>query len=181
MQPEVTIVSISGSPRVGSFTELSVRVASEAARRAGARVEEVELASWRLPPFGADDENEMFERFRALVARANGLILGTPVYHDSVSGALKNALDALDSTQLGGKVAGLISVGAGRFGHRLALTHLRAILRETSTWVLPTEVLVFQSPATFAPDGTVIDAELSRRLEQLGREVVETARRLAPA
>jgi FMN reductase len=175
---EVSVVSISGSPRVGSYTDVAVRLAAEGARKAGARVEQIELSSWKLPPFGGDDDAELIERFRAVIARAQGLILGTPVYHDSLSGVLKNALDALDSKQLGGKVAGLISVGAGRFGHRLALTHLRAILRETNTWVLPREALVFQSPSTFAADGTVLDEELSRRLEQLGAEVVDVAGKL---
>ena len=61
---------------------------------------------------GTDDDN--LAEFLTLAAACDAFVLGTPVYHDSYSGVLKNALDHLGSASLGGKVFGLVSHGGQR-------------------------------------------------------------------
>ena len=52
-------------------------------------------------------------KLRQEIAQAHALILGTPEYHGSFSGVLKNALDWLDGSELQGKMIGLVGVAGG--------------------------------------------------------------------
>lgn len=179
----VQLVALCGSARPGSHTRQAVTLAAEAARITGAEIHWVDLAEWKLPLFDdtpATVEHPEVVRFKALIKSADALLVGTPVYHDSVGGSLKNALDYLYLPELGDKVAGLIAVGGGRLGQHQALEHLRGILRETSTWTLPRQVAVPTAKEAFAANGKPVDKELELRLTLLGRELVLRTRQLRP-
>jgi NAD(P)H-dependent FMN reductase len=171
------VVAICGSLRTGSFTKLALDVAVGSARQLGVTVQVVDLASTPLPFYDGSPGNEAVARFKQEVAACEALLVATPVYHESYSGSLKNALDHLYG-ELSEKVAGLIAVGGGSYGMGQALEHLRAVLRETSTWVLPRQVVVGKSEEAFEPDGKLKSAETSARLVRLGQEVVLRARQL---
>lgn len=159
------LLALSGSPRSPSQTLAVLELAAEGARRAGAEVEVMELGD----AVGGAEAQAFWERLGAAAARADGLLIATPVYHDSFSGLLKLALDGLEEGLLEGKLAALISVGGGRFGNGLALEHLRTVLRAMGVWTLPRQVVLAQ-----AADGVVPD-ELAGRLAALGREATEAA------
>ncbi len=171
------VVAICGSLRPGSFTRMALEVAVGSARKLGATVEVVDLAP--LPFYDGSPGNDAAARLRQEVAACDALLLATPVYHESYSGSLKNALDHLYK-ELSDKVAGLIAVGGGHYGMGQALEHLRAALRETSTWVLPRQVVVGKSEGAFTPEGAPQSEEIALRLQRLGQEVVLRARQLRP-
>ena len=175
------IVALCGSMRLGSHTKMALEVASQAARDSGAEVTTVDLAQWPLPLFddGPSREDPMVLRFKAQIAEADGLIIATPVYHESLSGALKNAIDHLYE-ELRGKVAGLIAVCGGRVGSALALEHMRTILRETQTWIIPRHVPVGFSKDAFDENERPVDPGTEQRLEALGKEVYLRSRIFRP-
>ena len=66
-----------------------------AAQRAGARTKLISGSSLQLPLYQPDNQ-ERSDAARDLVAElasADGIILGSPGYHGSISGLVKNALD----------------------------------------------------------------------------------------
>jgi len=133
------ILGIVGSPRRNSNTEVMVRKALEGAEEAG-RVETdiLLLAGKKINPCNScfkckekfdfcvfrfkDDMQEYYEKFLS----ADGLIIGSPVYHLSITGVLKNAIDRLGQGLISRyrktglpwfcKPAGVITQGAAKFG-----------------------------------------------------------------
>lgn len=177
------VVALCGSPRSGSYTRMALDVAVEAATKVGAEVTMVDLAEWRLPLYEGDmaspSTDATVQRFKATVSEAQGLLVATPVYHDSFSGVLKNAIDHLYQ-ELANKVVGLIAVAGGRAGHGLALEHLRTVFRETNTWVLPRQVPVGMSKEAFDEERKPKDPETALRLNALGQELVVRTKVLRP-
>lgn len=177
------LVALSGSARPGSHTRKAVAIAAEAAAKTGGAVTWVDLAQWKLPHFDDTLETKAAPevvRLREVVKAADALLIGTPVYHDSLGGALKNALDFLYQPELQDKVTALIAVGGGRLGQHQALEHLRAVLRETGAWTLPRQVAVPSADDAFDEQGQAKDKEIDMRLRVLGQELMLRCRQLRP-
>jgi chromate reductase len=105
------------------------------------------------------------------IASADGVLIVTPEYNYSVSGALKNALDwlsRLSPAPLAGKPTAIMSASPGLFGGVRAQDHLRQILFGLDARVLTRpQVIVNQADSKFAADGSVSDTtavELIRTL-----------------
>ena len=122
----VSGVGICGSLRKGSYARMAVRIALEGAEEMGARTRLIDLADFKLIFCdGEEDESQYPEdvfRLRREVGAARGIVLGTPEYHGSYSGALKNALDLMGFDEVEGKMMGLVGVSDGRMGAFEALT-----------------------------------------------------------
>ncbi|MCK7482034.1 MAG: NAD(P)H-dependent oxidoreductase [Candidatus Moduliflexus flocculans] len=75
---------------------------------------------------------EAVVEFRTRLAQANALLIATPEYNSSISGALKNAIDSSLSAPpqqpLNGKPVAMIGASTGNFGTLRAQLHLRQIL-----------------------------------------------------
>jgi len=175
----IRVVGIPGSLRQGSYTYLATRLALDAAAAAGAEVELVDLRDVPLPFCDARDDQETLSpevyRLRALVGGAAGLILGSPEYHGSFSGVLKNALDLLSRDELEGKMVGLVAVAGGAGGSG-ALEHLRGVMRAVHAWVIPKQVVIPEASRHFDGSGSLTDARLGSRLAEVGRDVAKYAR-----
>lgn len=181
----IRILALSGSGRAGSKSRAALDVAVQGAKKAGATVEVIDLAELALPMFdgvnGKPDADvvPVVRQFRQAAREANGFLFATPVYHDSLSGVLKNAIDHL-YLELADKPAGIISIAGGRAGAALALEHLRTILRETQTWVLPRQVPIGNSAESFDAGNVLTDKETTSRLVALGVEVAARTQILRP-
>lgn len=135
------ILGISGSPRHGGNTEVMVKEALEGAREVESiETELLTLAGKKIMPCNScfkcverkslcifKDKDYMGEFYQKWM-EADGIIIGSPVYHLSVPGILKNALDrlgegiwsvrktsAIDSGWYC-KVGGVMAQGLGTFG-----------------------------------------------------------------
>lgn len=176
----VKIVGIGGSLRAGSYSQLALKVVAERAEALGAEVEILDLRSLKLPFCDGEDNYIDYpdvEKLQNAVKQADGLILATPEYHGSVSGALKNALDLMSFEHLDGKVAGAISVLGGQVNSN-ALNDLRVILRWVHAWVIPEQIAIGQAWKAFSPDGKLLDEKLSERFDEFARSLVENTRKL---
>lgn len=172
------IVGLAGSLRAGSATQMAVRCALLGAEKVGARTQFLDLASYDLPFLGKDQEpkgRNAVERFLGDIRAADGVILGSPELHGSVSGVLKNALDLTNRDTFEGKMVGLIGVAGGRMGASETLSHLRAIGRSLHAWVVPAQVSIGAADKAFDSGGAPVDEEVRDRLQSIGKQVAHFA------
>ena len=170
------VLALCGSRRPTSSTHRALEVALSASATAGAETGWLDLRELELPYCDGRKEpyGPVAEAYRAAVAGADALLIGSPEYHGSVSGALKNALDLLGPEELRDKMVGLVATARGDAGAMNALNHLRHVARWMNAWVLPTQVSVPRAQERLPAEGEV-DAATREALEKLGTEVVRYA------
>jgi NAD(P)H-dependent FMN reductase len=177
--PDIRVVGICGSLRLGSYTRMAVNLALRGAESAGAMTRLIDLRDYRLIFLPGDDDESAFPedvfRLRREVKEADGIILGTPEYHGSFSGVLKNALDLMGFDEFEGKMIGLVGVSGGQMGAFDALNTLRNIGRTLHAWVIPEQASVPLAHAVFDPSGKPRDSQIEARLLHVGRQVARFA------
>jgi len=175
----IRVVGLCGSLRKGSFTRMAVNVALAGAREAGAQAELIDLREYQLIFCdGKEDESGYpadVARLRGLVKAADGVILGTPEYHGSFSGVLKNALDLMGFDELEGKMIGLVGISGGRMGAFEAINSLRSIGRALHAWVVPEQASIAEAWRAFDAAGAMGDSKLEDRVKEVGRQVTRYA------
>jgi FMN reductase len=161
-----------------SITKMALSVTLKGAEEYGADTRLITLRDYKLVFYGEVDEKDYppdVFRLREEIKDADGIIFGTPEYHGSMSGTLKNMLDLMSQEQLEGKIVGLVGVAGGHTGAIQSLNTMRTIGRNMHFWVLPQEVSVADSSKTFNSDGAVTDPVIEQRLLNIGRQVVKFA------
>ncbi|MDY6985986.1 MAG: flavodoxin family protein [Candidatus Thermoplasmatota archaeon] len=133
------IAGINGSPRKGKNTAYLVEKALEGARAMEAETEMIDLVDFRIEHCNGcnhcvtHDEcpiDDGMDSVVNLLLDADGIIIGTPVYHLSVSGLLKDFMDRsrylkMVEFKMKNKVGGAIAVaGLRNGGQELALNAL---------------------------------------------------------
>ncbi len=176
----IKVLGICGSLRTPSVTSHAVQVALEGARVAGAEISFLDLADLDLPLCdGRDDDStypESVLKFRTAIKDVQGVILGTPEYHNSLTGALKNALDLCSFAEFEHKMVGVIGVAGGGMGAINSINHLRTIMRGVGAWVVPNQVSISNSSRLQANDFGEQQQALTNRLTKLGADVTKFAR-----
>ncbi|NMM53551.1 NADPH-dependent FMN reductase [Paenibacillus aquistagni] len=127
----MNIAIIAGSNRKqASSTKLSEYVAGVLGKKGGdARV--FDLYQQPLPmycPDDAYDDDRNVAELKELMMKCDGIVLATPEYHSSISGALKNALDHLNKDYFSGKPVLVMSSSGGAVGVS-CLQHMQGIVR----------------------------------------------------
>lgn len=89
------------------------------------------------------------------ISTSDAVLLATPVYRGTLTGALKNALDLLPVEALQGKPVGIVAMGATLHHYLGAESHLRDILAWFGAIALPAGV--YLSSADFQ-DGALTEA-----------------------
>lgn len=173
------VVAVCGSLRPGGYTRQALLVALEGAREQGAQTGLIDLADYDLPLCNGSKDAASYgpdaARLRADLGAATGIILGTPEYHASFSGVLKNALDLCGFQEFEGKMVGLLAVSGGSMGATNALSGLRVVGRSLHAWVVPHEVALPQVKRYFDAEGNLVDREMAQRVRELGRQVMRFA------
>lgn len=169
------VLALPGSLRRASYNR-ALLVAAAALAPAGMTIEIADAPA--LPLFDEDLEQatqggpEAVRRLRAQVAAADGLLIATPEYNQSLPGVLKNAIDWLSrpwpDEVLAGKPVAVIGASSGRWGTRLAQAALRQVLYATEARVLPAPNLyVREAGRLFDVDGRLLDAATRESLAAL--------------
>ena len=181
MSDTPSVVAVNGSLRETSYTRTALRYALEAAADAGAETALLDLVEYDLPVYDPDREDpEAAEEAMRIVREADAVALGTPVYHGSYSGALKNFHDFCGWDEYEDTTVGLLATaGGGSYGS--TLDHLRITVRGVHGWVLPHQVGLRNASSKFEADSDAIDgrrfrdSDLQERVEKLGRNLTEYA------
>jgi FMN reductase len=168
-----TVLLISGSP---SATSRSAAVLEYSRRRLAEGNVEARTVSVRdFPPqdllFGKYDSPAFIE-VKKMIADADALVIGTPVYKAAYSGALKTLLDVLPQSAFQGKTVLPIATG-GSPSHLLAIDYaLKPVLSAMGATDLLQGVYVVDTEATIGADGVAVLAEpvatrLNDQIDQL--------------
>jgi NAD(P)H-dependent FMN reductase len=179
LNKNITVIGICGSLRNISYTRAALKIALKGAEESGVNTELIDLREYNLVFCDGGESEEDYpedvHRLKKKVYEAEGIILGTPEYHGSVSGVLKNALDLLGFREFEGKMVGLVGVSGGEMGAVNALNSLRNIGRSLRAWVLPSQVSIPQVANIFDSDGNIKNKNLENRLKQIGSRVARFA------
>nr|WP_274388436.1 NADPH-dependent FMN reductase [Brevibacillus agri] len=116
---------------------------------------------------------EVVHRFVQKISEADGLVIGSPEYHGTMTGALKNALDFLEGRHLRDKQVALVGVAGGSMGATNTVNTLQLIMRNLHAWPLPASPSIPSAYNAFTPDGKLKDERLQARMETLGQQLVE--------
>jgi|ERR1051326_2356861 NAD(P)H-dependent FMN reductase len=174
-EKRVRIAGICGSLRQGSYTKMALTIALKAAKGPACETDLIDLRDFDLVfADGTGDRGGIapeVQRFRDRLRKADGLIIGTPEYHGSLTGVLKNALDLTGFAEWEGKMIALIGVSGGRMGAHNALNSLRDISRSLHAWVIPEQVSIPEAYKHFDTAGELKDHTLEKRLQEVGRQV----------
>ncbi len=174
----IRITGICGSLIANGSTKKALTIALSGAAEFGAETTLLELRDIDLVFYGSVPQDEYppdIVRLRDEIRNSQGIILATPEYHGSLSGALKNMLDLMSIDDFETKIVGLVGVAGGHIGAIHSLDTMKTICRNLHCWVLPQEVSIANSGQAFNDDGTVTDPSLEERLLNVGRQVVKFA------
>jgi FMN reductase len=152
---------------------------SASASRKDLEVELINLADKKVafadggpPEQYKDDTAGIIESVRA----ADGVIIASPVYRGSFTGALKNLLDLLPFEALAGKPVGIVAMGATQHHYLGVDWHLRDVLAWFGALLVPTSV--YLASADFV-DGQLADSA-KQDLKDLADAVIKL-KEVAPA
>lgn len=169
------LLAIAGSLRRDGY---NARLLDAAARAAPAGLRIVRHDLREVPLFDEDLERDTVggpdgvRALREAVAGADGVLIATPEYNQSIPGVLKNALDWLSrpapAEVLAGKPVAILGASPGRWGTRLAQAALRQVLAATGSAVLPAPMLFVRDAAqAFDAHGALADAAVEASLHRL--------------
>ncbi len=182
------IVGIGGTARPNSTSERAVVEALRSAERLGAETRLFDGVFVSGLPLYVPDRKERTEAERDFIEtmrRCDGVIVGTPGYHGSLSGPVKNILDLLEDTArderpyLEGRAFGCVVTAYGWQACGTTLVALRMIAHALRAWPTPFGAALNASTPLFETDGTCIDAKIERQLAVVASQVVEFARHRA--
>ncbi len=181
------ILALAGSLRANSYSERIVKTAAVGAERAGAAVTYLDLRAHPLPIYNHDEAGrdgfpENARKLQKILSEHDGLLVASPEYNGSLTGALKNAIDwasrATDEYRMGavfnGKFAAIMTQSPGAFGGIRCLGHLRDILTVLLVNLMPTQIAVGKVHEMF--DGgaaEMTDEKMRKTLEDLGASLAE--------
>jgi NAD(P)H-dependent FMN reductase len=170
----IRIIGLSGSLRKGSYNAALLQAAAELAPDNAM----IEVHSIRgIPLYDADLEEAdgippAVAELKDRIATAEGLLLVTPEYNNSLPGVFKNAIDWLSrppadrARVFGGRKVGIIGATPGNFGTAFSQTAWLPVLRTLGMrpWF---EKQLYISGATqlFDADGRLTEEKLRSRLK----------------
>ena len=168
-----TIVGFSGSLRRGSYNTALLRAAAQAMPD-GVRFDLRSIAG--IPLYDGDEEAAhgvppLVADFKDAIADADGLLVCTPEYNNSIPGVAKNAIDwfsrpADDIPRVfRGKPVALLGASPGGFGTILSQNAWLPILRTLGAelWT-GGRLMVSRANTVFDADGRLVDARIQQQL-----------------
>jgi len=178
------ILAFAGSLRKDSYNKKLVKIAADAARRAGADVTLIDLKDFPLPIYDGDIEEasgipENGLKLKKLFVEHDGLLLSCPEYNSSITAVLKNTIDWVSRPQSGeaslvaftGKAAVLMSASPGALGGLRGLVHVRSIFGNINVIALPDQLAISKAHEAFNTDGSLKDAKMQAGIEGLGAKL----------
>ncbi len=174
----IRITGVCGSLNADGATKKALAIALKGAAEYSAETTLLELRDFNLVFYGSVPHDEYppdVLQLRQALKDSQGIILATPEYHGSLTGALKNMLDLMSIEDFETKIIGLVGVAGGNIGAINSLNTMKTICRNLHCWVLPQEVSIANSAQTFDDDGTVKDPAIEERLLNVGRQLVKFA------
>lgn len=178
------LIGVSGSLRRNSFNSALLRAAT-AVMPEGSKLTVESIRN--IPLYDGDVEAEgipeAVARLKEAIIAADGLLLVTPEYNNSIPGVFKNAIDwlsrpASDARRVfGGKPVALMGASPGGFGTILSQSAWLPVLRTLGTRLWSEgRLLVSHASSVFDADGKITDPKIIEQLETFLQGFVAFAR-----
>ena len=163
----VKIVALAGSLAEQSTSLAAARIALEGAAHAGADTELFDIRQLDLPMYvpGASTVPAAARALCDAIYACHGMLWSSPLYHGTISGSFKNALDWLQllsdrqPAYLTDKVIGLISTAGGTQGLQ-AVNTMEFVVRALRGWSVPLVIPIPQAWRAFQ-QGHALDESLA--------------------
>ena len=179
---DLFVVGLGGSVRVGSSTELVVRSVLSALDERGVKTELFTGPELMLPPYEQTPEcsgagHELVEAVR----RADGIVVGSPGYHGSISGLVKNVLDYLEELRedgrpyLDGRPVGCVATAYGWQAAVNTLTTLRQIVHALRGWPTPLGIALNAAGGLTDDDGAISDPRIMESIQIMATQIFDFA------
>jgi FMN reductase len=164
----LNILAVVGSLHRDSVTRTVVQHLAKALQASGCDVDVLDFEKEPLALYNPDVAHDLpgYPELQARVERADVVVLGTPDYHGSISGAMKNFLDHFWREFAGKLFATIVA------SHEKGLTvtdQLRTVARQCYAWTLPYGVSFMEDEDV--KEGEIISESLKKRLEMMIRDV----------
>jgi len=162
------VMAVVGSLHEKSVTKVAVNYVAAGLREAGCTVDVLDLAKEQLPLVNTDTSftADYYGPLKERVVAADVFVLGTPDYHGSMSGAMKNFLDHFWKEFTGKLFVPMVA------SHEKGLTvhdQLHTIARQCYAWSLPYAVSFVEKEDV--ADGEVASDKFRDRLTMMIRDV----------
>jgi len=135
----------------------------------------IDLQDLRVLPYGMEG-SEGLDRLEASLARADGILIGFPVYNFTMNASLKAVIERF-GRGFEGKVVGLMMAAGGRSSYMSALTVITSLTFDYRSWMVPR--FVYATKEHFeGDDNHLASPEIAERVRQLATTTYDTAWRL---
>jgi len=167
-EPALNVLAVVGSLHRDSITRTVVQHVAKQLRTNGCAVDVLDFEQEPLALYNPDVAHDLpgYAKLQSRVERADVVVLGTPDYHGSISGATKNFLDHFWREFAGKLFATIVA------SHEKGLTvtdQLRTVARQCYAWSLPYGVSFMEDEDV--KDGKIVSDSLRKRLEMMIRDV----------
>lgn len=179
---KINVLLISGSIGEESYTRSLTALITNVLNEKGADAYHWNLREQPLPimvPELRDDisnhPDTNTREFGKLATNCDAFVLASPIYHNSYSGVLKNAIDHLRNLHFTYKAVGLAGHGGNRSSQ--AVDHLRIVGRAVSAIVIPTTVCTDDDDFE---GNKITNSGILKRVERFCDELVLFAETMRP-
>ncbi|WP_096186765.1 NADPH-dependent FMN reductase [Evansella halocellulosilytica] len=172
-----TIALINGSMNKNSFTrklllEIETRIKSR-----GYHTEFIDVRTLNAPVYDPDIEppKSVRQASEKLIA-ADGVVVGSPEYHGSFSGSLKNLLDFFGASEFKQTPIALATTTGGMKSGTNTMNHLRIVFRNLHGIVIPPQFAISQKETT---PNLELDENTSLRLDTIIQSLIDEVKKKA--
>jgi chromate reductase, NAD(P)H dehydrogenase (quinone) len=185
------ILAFAGSLRTDSFNKKLVKIAAEGARKANAEVTYIDLRDYPFSLYDGDIETnegipEVVTKVKEIMFAHDGLLISSPEYNSGIGGVLKNFIDWTSRAAAGekagacysGRIVSLMAASPGGLGGLRGLVHVKMILGNMGTIILPDQLALSKAHEAFNEDGSLKDEKMQTRVESLGANVADMLKKM---
>ncbi len=171
---------IPGALRKDSFNRKVAALAAEAIREHGHETDHIDMRDYEMPLYDGDLEAEKglppgAVAFRARIAAAQGIVLCTPEYNNSLPGMMKNAIDWASRGRdqpMKGKIVALMSASPGPYGGARSLLAWRPVFRLNAATIISPELAVTFAAKAFTAEGQFVEESHKKQLNVVLEELI---------
>lgn len=183
---QIKVLALCGSLRKDSFNKKLLLYTCDILKTLSCDVTFLDLKPLALPIYDGDLEvasgiPEGGQRLISEIKSSTALLISSPEYNGSFSGALKNAIDwatRAEKNPFSEKIIMLIGTSPGHFGATKSLLHLRAVLSHIGATVIPAQATIPYATKSLDSSGVPTDPAHQNQIKSACQQLVKFATRL---